>query len=50
MTALKKYARLEATGLWRERPEEQRREVDAVEARTSGRRRRRRRRGERKFR
>lgn len=27
MTALKKYARLEATGLWRERPEEQRREV-----------------------
>ena len=27
MTALKKYARLEATGLWRARPEEQRREV-----------------------
>ena len=27
MTALKKYARLEATGLWRERPVEQRREV-----------------------
>lgn len=27
MTALKKYARLEATGLWRATPEEQRREV-----------------------
>ena len=27
MTALKKYARLEATGLWRQTPEDQRREV-----------------------
>jgi len=27
MTALKKYARLEATGLWRQTPDEQRREV-----------------------
>lgn len=27
MTALKKYARLEATGLWRAKPEDQRREV-----------------------
>ncbi|MEM1073925.1 MAG: hypothetical protein AAGI36_05695, partial [Pseudomonadota bacterium] len=27
MTALKKYARLEASGLWRAAPDEQRREV-----------------------
>ena len=35
MTALTKYARLEATGLWRGRPEEQRREVIVSLGKTS---------------